>query len=433
MRERTLQIRMRYGPSEVPLEVPGPNVAGFYRPWAPEVPDEAARLDTLPATLAAERLRDESRGRSVLFLVADATRDEPHAEILEAGLACVATAARVTVVVTTGSHRSDTPGNRAIAEAAVVAAAQAGAPSPRVVIHDCRTADFTSHGTTSRGTPVRLSSVLDDVDLVLVASDVKHHWFAGYSNPLKNFLPGLAAFESIERNHRLALEPDATFGRHPLHPDPGRRTNPVAEDMLEAFELVHRGRPTWTLVTVKVEGHLAHAELGPLREAAAGAMQFADGVGTFSVERSSRVVVSAGGSPQDDTLYLSHRAVELTRAAVADGAEILLLAACAGGIADGASARENFYEELTRPLDEVLRRIREGYRLYQHKAYRLAELLTRIEALHLVSALPADHVRSAHLRPAPDAQAVVDDWIARDPSCHITFFDEANRLCVLPG
>ena len=32
-------------------------------------------------------------------------------------------------------------------------------------------------------------------------------------------VPGIAAFEMIEANHRFAIEPDAVFGRHPLHPD----------------------------------------------------------------------------------------------------------------------------------------------------------------------------------------------------------------------
>jgi len=422
---------MRYGAGEVPLEVPDANVAGVYRPRAPEVPEvdlgEAVRGD------AASRLRAESRGRTVLFLVTDATRDEPHAAVLEAGLACVADAARIVVGVTTGSHRADTPGNRAIAAAAVGAARRAGTPRPEVAIHDCRATGRTDHGVTSRGNRVLLSDVLDGADLCLVASDVKPHWFAGYSNPLKHFLPGLAAFESIERNHRLALEPDSTFGRHPLHPEATRRTNPVAEDMLEAFELASGDRPAWALATVRAEGRFVHAELGPLRETAGRAMSVADRVAAFRAEPTSRVVVSAGGAPLDGTLYLSHRAVELTRAAVADGAEVLLLAECADGVADGESAYRNFYAELTRPLEEVLRRIREGYRLYQHKAYRLAELLTRVDALHLVSALPDDTVRAVHLRPAASPQSVVNGWLRDDPSCRITFFDEANRLCVLPA
>jgi nickel-dependent lactate racemase len=201
--------------------------------------------------------------------------------------------------------------------------------------------------------------------------------------------------------------------------------------MLEAFELASKGRPCHALVTITVDGKTAHAHLDRIRDAAAHGMEVVDEIASISVDRTNRLVVSAGGSPQDDTLYLSQRAVELTRAAAANGAEILLLAECAGGIADSESAFTNFYVELTRPLPEVTRRIRDGYKLYQHKAYKFAELLQRIDALHLHSALPEAEVLAAHLTPAKDPQALVDRWVHEDPNCRIACFDEANRLCVL--
>jgi nickel-dependent lactate racemase len=426
-----MEVSLRYGRGSIRLDVPQENVAGVHRPRRRASAGGADPLAGVPSTEGGRRLAEDCSGRSLLFLLADATRDEPHRRILEAALACASGARRLVVGITTGSHRADTAGNRAIAAAAIESARRAGCPEPTVVIHDCRSARFVDHGVTSRGNRVLLSDILDDAEVVLVASDMKHHYFAGYSNPLKDFLPGIAAFESIERNHALALEPGATFGRHPLHPNPSRRTNPVAEDMLEAYRLAVSGRPCHALVTVSAEGRVAHARLGPLEETAAATMELVDEVASFSVPESARLVVSAGGAPQDDTLYLSQRAIELTRQAAAEGAEILLLAECRGGIADGGAAYENFYLELTRPLGEILERIRAGYRLYQHKAFKFAELLRRIEKLHLRSALPDAEVRAAHLEPVADPQSLIDGWIREDPSCRIRFFDEANRLCVI--
>jgi nickel-dependent lactate racemase len=388
-------------------------------------------LAHLAGTPGGEALAQDSRGRDVLFLIADSTRDEPHGDILDAGFSCLTDARSITVSITTGSHRADTPGNRRIVRDAHERAAARGLPEPRVVIHDCATATFTDHGTTSRGNRVLLSDILDGAQVFLVATDMKHHYFAGYSNALKDFLPGVASFETIERNHRLALEPDATFGQHPLHRDASRHSNPVAEDMLEAYRMSVGKRPSHALATVTVDRRIAWARIGLLEEVSAECMDEVDRVASFSVEPTRHLVVSAGGAPQDDSLYLSQRGIELTRAAVADDAEILLLAECADGIADGENAYRNFYVELTRPLDQVLDNIRDGYRLYQHKAYKFAELMTRVRAIHLHSALPAEEVRAAHLHPAPDPQALVDRWIRDDPSCTIAFFDEANRMCVL--
>ena len=116
------------------------------------------------------------------------------------------------------------------------AARIAAMPLESVIVHDCRAARFTDHGPTRRGTPVLISDVLDGAEVLLAAGDIRHHYFSGYSNPSKDILPGIAAFETIERNHSLSLEPESTFGRHPWHPLPARRTNPLAEDMIEAFD-----------------------------------------------------------------------------------------------------------------------------------------------------------------------------------------------------
>ena len=426
-----MEIPLRYGEGNLRLRIPDRNVGGVYRPRPPDRPLK----DPLPAlsnTAQAGKLQDEVRGRDVLFLVSDATRDEPHGDILAAGLAALATARRVTVGVATGSHRADTPGNRAIADAATRAALAAGAPVPHVFVHDGATDPLVDLGETTRGTPIRVSEATRSFDVLLVASDVKHHYFAGYSNPVKFLLPGLAHRDSIECNHRLALEPGSRFGHHPWHPDPARRTNPVAEDMLEAWDRVLDGRPAWALTTISAGGHPVIAELGPAAKVTGETMRRFDDLATHHVAPGTRVVVSAGGAPMDSSLYLSQRALELTKAAVADGGEILLLAECRDGIADGEAAREHFWRELTRPLPEVIERITHGYRLYQHKAFRFAELLLRLAAVRVTSVLPDEDLRAIHLEPAPDAQAVLDDWIARDPDVGITFFDEANRTGVLP-
>jgi len=420
-----VDIPLRYGRGHVTLHAPEENVAGVVRPT---LGPGGEGVHPPPP----EEFRPRARGRRALLLVPDGTR-RPDAGELDYAVSALAGAASLRVAVATGSHRADTPANREIVDTVRDAARRHGAPEPDAVLHDCRRGPFTDHGTTPRGNPVRLSTCLDDRDLVLVVADVKHHYFAGYSNPLKFFLPGLADFATIEANHRLALDPDSTAGRHPLHPVAERCDNPLATEMLAAYRAAWRDRDAYALVTVRAGGRTAHGELGELEDVSPRAFAVADAVAGARVDASTRIVISAGGAPMDATLYLCQRALELTRAAIADGAEVLLLAECADGIADSDTARANFYDELTRPLDEIVARIRDGYRLYQHKAYRFAELLRRIAALHVASLLPEDQVRAAHFLPAPSPQAVLDDWIARDPRCRITFLDEGNRLVVLGG
>ncbi|MFN8179309.1 MAG: lactate racemase domain-containing protein [bacterium] len=421
-----MDVSLRYGQGTTVLHVPSRNVGGVFRPTA--AADAAA--PTLVGSPALETIRRAAWGKRTLVLVTDGTRAQAPAELARPLLAALKEARSIQVAIATGSHQPHTEANRNISHAMRAALIAAGAPAPSVLANDCHTDPFVSYGTTSRGTPILLSQVLESVDVFVVIADIKPHYFAGYSNPIKFFLPGMAAFEAIEANHRLALEPESTYGRHPFHPDPSRRSNPLAEDMAEAFAKVVGKRPAFALVTVTSGRRIVHAEAGDLRAVTARAFAVADEVASFAVPPTSHLVVSAGGAPQDATLYLAQRAIELTKACARDGAEILLLAECADGIADGPEALANFYDELARPIPEVIQRIRAGYRLYQHKAYKFAELIARIEGLHLTSRLTDDAVRAIHLIPERDPQALVDGWIRSDPDARIAFFDEANRLCV---
>jgi hypothetical protein len=101
-----VEIALKYGSGRLALQVPENNVAGVYRPVRRSADGDASPLDALPQSPQAERLREDARGKSVLFFIADATRDEAHGDILEAGFRCLGDARRVTVVVTTGSHKA---------------------------------------------------------------------------------------------------------------------------------------------------------------------------------------------------------------------------------------------------------------------------------------------------------------------------------------
>ena len=107
-----------------------------------------------------------------------------------------------------------------------------------------------SRGRTSRGTPVEVDAETEGMDAFLAVSDVKHHYFAGYSNPVKSFLPGLCSFETARANHSLALDPGAAFGHHPWHPEAARQDNPLAEDLVEGMQLILGERPAYAVATV---------------------------------------------------------------------------------------------------------------------------------------------------------------------------------------
>jgi len=337
--------------------VPDRNVQEVIRPWqGPQGGDAAAGLrDIMDGQAGA--FRDEVAGKRVCVLVDDGTRDEPLAEVLPHVCDALRRAASVQFLICTGTHTAATPKNRQIRDEIEKASRVAGLTLTRIHAHDCKADAFVDVGRTSRGTQVLVNKFAQEADVFLAVSDVKVHYFAGYSNPVKNFVPGISAFRTVEQNHSLALLDESTHGSHPWHPDPDRRDNPLAADQLEGMDLIARGRPVWALVMLSAGERLIWARFGPVRDVSAESFLVTDERNIRTVAPATRLVVSPGGLSNDEDLYIAQRALELNRAAVLDGGEILFLAACPNGIGEPQTLA-NFYNRLTAPLEDVIESIR---------------------------------------------------------------------------
>ncbi|MFW9805337.1 MAG: hypothetical protein ACFFFK_01250, partial [Candidatus Thorarchaeota archaeon] len=150
---------------------------------------------------------------------------------------------------------------------------------------------------------------------------------------------------------------------------------------------------------------------------------------SFTITPQQRIIVSPGGYPQDKSLYHAQRAIELTKNAVVDGGQILFLAECRDGIAP-ETAIENFYNRLTAPIDDVIKSISGKYHLYEHKAYKFAELLKRVPRVRLFSKLDKKIVEAAHLEVVDDPQEVIDEWIRENPAVKILVLDKGNKMAI---
>ncbi|MEM2142930.1 MAG: lactate racemase domain-containing protein, partial [Candidatus Thorarchaeota archaeon] len=426
-----VRIRLSYGLKGIELDIPRENLAGVIEPATSLKPfaDPVRELVRVIENPHGDRLDQIAAGRSVCVLVEDHTRNEPHSEMLDAITPYLTDASHVEFIVATGSHEVDHPENLRIVTEIERAASEASIDDYRVSIHDCHDTNMVRIGDTSRGTPVIINSRAAHHDVYVVLADMKAHYFAGYSNALKDFLPGICAFESIEANHAMALDPNSTFGRHPYHPDPRRRNNPLADDMREAMEMITRGARVFTLSVISSDHKVLWADAGLIRPVTERGIQVLDENSSFTVRPTTRIIVSPGGYPEDKSLYHAQRALELTKNAVRDGGEVLFLAECKDGVAP-PEATENFYQRLRAPLDTVLASISERYHLYEHKAYKFAELLKRVSTIKMYTELQEDLVDSVHMQKVNDAQGVVDQWISQDPGVQILVFDKGNKLAV---
>ncbi|MEW6074018.1 MAG: lactate racemase domain-containing protein [Planctomycetota bacterium] len=428
-----MRVAIKYGLAHVELRLPDERVAGCFGAGAAAGAGapEARAFPAAIEELAGAGLPAAAAGRRVGLLLADGTRQWEPELLLPPLLPLLGSAASVTAFLATGTHDPGSPENAALARRA--GGILAAFPGPELVVNDCRRSPHRRLGATRRWTPVEVHARAVDCDLILTVADMKHHYFAGYSNAVKYLVPGIASLESIRRNHSLALEEDSTFGRHPWHPDPARRANPLAEDLLEAFRIAAGDRPHFALALVTGRGGIRWAGGGPTEEVTRRGIEVVDRTGSLRLAPERFLVLSAGGQPYDESLYTAQRALELSRAAVLPGGEVLFLARCPNGIGP-SGAREHFYAPLTRPLAEIVAMPRADYQLYGHKPVKFARYLEGLSAVHLHSALPPEDVRRIHLHPAADPQAVLDAWLAAAaPGDRITVLDDAARLAVLPA
>jgi len=422
-----MEIPLHFGDGVITLEIPQENTAGFLQPRQLESNVIGAEVLSIAIDRKGAAFAGNTQGRTVGILLPDGTRGIPVRDILSNVLPLLGHAGNIVFFICTGTHRADTPANQSIIDGIRCETARAGITDYEIIAHDCQKAAFTTAGVTRQGTEVRYHSRLDEPDVFLVLSDIKHHYFAGYSNPIKNIVPGLCAFKTVEQNHRLTFDDRSRAGIHPWHPDENKRDNPLAADQLEAMKMIVKHRPVWALATITGQGKILWAAFDDAQSAAVCAFNQVDKWNVRRIRPVDFMIVSPGGLPNDVDLYIAQRALELTGSVVRDGGQILFVASCPGGIGSPLTS-EYFEKKLTEPLDTILRQTPREYHLYEHKPYRFAKLIKRLEKLWLYIHMPPAIVEKIHMQPCADPQDVISAWLNQRQDAQILVVDGANKL-----
>ncbi len=425
-----MKIDLHYGDGLINLEVPEKNVGKVIKPWIKEesLLQETIRRNILKNKIFSE-FKKEINGRKLCILLNDGTRDTPLEKVFDVLLQDLIEAESITFILSTGTHTPNTPDNKKISDLIRYKSRQNKILRIKIHIHDCEKDCLISAGKTSRGTEIEYNQLVEDADVFLVISDIKSHYFGGYSNPVKNFIPGICSYETAEKNHSLALNENSIFGKHPWHRNPARRDNPLAVDQLEGMKMVVKGRPVYAVTTISSSGQIQWLRFGMAGDCCSEAFDLVDKMNTHKVEKARFLVVSPGGFPNDIDLYIAQRALELTKNAVKNNGQILFISECQNGIGSD-KAVENFYNILKKTIPEIYEFVEQNYFLYAHKPYRFAQLIERLDKIWIYSEISETEIKAAHLFATFDPQKVVDEWIGKFPEEKINFFDGANKIAI---
>jgi nickel-dependent lactate racemase len=336
-----------------------------------------------------------SGGKKFLIIINDATRPTPTEAILK----CLTTVFKkagvgnnqLTLLVATGAHRVPTE-----AEYHQLLGVFYDELRPRTLAHDCRKAeDMVDLGKTRNGTPIKLNKHLFEADRIIATGSVEPHYFAGFTGGRKAFLPGVASYETIEANHKQALQP----GSHLL----ALEGNPVHEDMMDALPLIKA--PVFSFMTVlDKEQHIASASAGDLMQSFYQAVETAKKIFCVKLPERADVVVTVAKFPMDINLYQAQKAIENGSQALKDGGTLILVASCRDGIGDEAFAR--LLAQASSP-GEVLKLIDKGYKLGYHKAAHMAAVSGRA-TVRAVTELSKERLASMFIEANKTPQEALD-------------------------
>lgn len=271
------------------------------------------------------------KGDKICLLVPDVTRiwQSPAVSVpivVSALNACGIPDSDITILCATGTHR------RMSAEEHERLLGKEIAGRLKVVDHQSMEKSETRKvGDTSRGTPVWLNRHAVEADKIISVCGVAYHFLAGFGGGGKMLLPGIAADETIQANHRLALLPGIGAGRNPeVRSGNYSESNPFHADIFEAAAML---APVFSLnVVVDDAFNIVAAFAGDWQKAHAKACEAVRKMEAVAIgEQANFVIASAGGSPKDINLYQGIKTTVNAVEAARPNATLILLIQCPEG------------------------------------------------------------------------------------------------------
>ncbi len=386
-------VQLPYGKEKLEVELDETRIAGMIEGNDVPVADETETVrKAIESPINSKSLRDFLAGaRDVLFIVNDATRPTPTARVLEIIYEAIKPY-NIKFIIATGIHRAPTE-----EEYRQIFGPYYEEFRSRIHAHDSRAdKDMVYVGKSRNGTEMYVNRLGMEAHKIVIISSVEPHYFAGYTGGRKSFLPGIASYETIEQNHKLALNPQAKVLT--------LKGNPVHEDMVDALVAI-RDKEIFAIMTVLDKNHgIYAATAGNVHDSFMIATDRANEVFVVKIKEKAEVVVSVARLPMDIDLYQSQKALENGKLALKKGGILILVSKCRCGIGDETFVR--LLSSCAKP-EEVLRKIDEAYALGYHKAAKLAETALWSE-MYGVTDLPDELLRRVFITPFSSLQEALD-------------------------
>jgi len=390
-----VKLEIPYGDKTETVELADENIEQVIYPNSVKsgVEDRVLR-NAIFAPMNSPSLEEFLEGKkNILVVVNDATRPTPTASILRI-IYPMLEGRNFKIVIATGSHRAPNA-----EEYDFIFKELYPKLKDRVHVHDAKKSECVSIGRTRHGTDMLLNKLLTEADAIIPIGSVEPHYFAGYTGGRKSFLPGIAAYETITANHKLAISQDAQALR--------LEGNPVAEEFDDAEKLLLRLN-IFAIMTVLDSGHKTYAAAaGGLKESFLALIKKADEVFVVKVKNKADIVVTVAAEPTDIDLYQSQKALDNGKYALKEGGIIILVSACRSGV--GSQAFIDLLGSAS-SCKGVIAKLDQEYKLGYHKAGKMAEIGMKAE-MWAVTPLDKNLIIKAKMRPFDSVSAAIKEAV----------------------
>ncbi len=362
-----------------------------------EIKDEATILRQAIETPINSKGFSEFLGdaKKVLVIVNDATRPTPTSRVVKV-LFDDLKKTDYNFIIATGAHRGPSQ-----EEYIQIFGDVYPEVKDRIIVHDARKQEeMVFLGNSTNGTPMWVNKAGVEADKIIIISSVEPHYFAGYTGGRKSYLPGIAGFDTIEKNHKLALASEARAL--------ALEGNPVHEDMVDAIKTVKQ--EIFSIMTVLDKHHKVYATCaGHINDSFYAAIDRANEVFCAPLAEKADIVVSVVKFPQDIDLYQAQKGIDNAKLALKEDGILILVAKCRCGI--GGKAFADLLGSCDSPR-AALDKIEQGYVLGYHKAAKMAEIGLWAEMWGVTDVEP-DVISKLFIRPFGDLQTALDAAIEK--------------------
>ena len=290
----------------------------------------------------------------------------------------------------------------------------------RILVHDARDEETMVYfGKTRYGNELWLNKALKEYEKILIIGSVEPHYFAGFTGGRKSILPGVAAYRTIEQNHKHALSTHAK----PI----SLNNNPIHEEMIDCMNMLGDKLIFSIQIVLDKDQNIFAAYSGSIDRTFETATRIATKLYRAEIPTRADIVVSVAQKPFDMNLYQSLKAIEHGRLALREGGILIIISACPEGL--GPSSFSRLFRDHD-SLEKAATNAQVSYKLGDHNARNLFSLVRHNE-IWAVTTIQKKILNNARIRSFTSVQAAIDQAI-RDKGDNAQVLFMLNACLTVP-